>query len=406
MRSHPVLLYGGLVVLACLASTLVNGGVLYTLGIFFKPVMEDMGWSRSQLSAVNSLLLVSYAPGAIFLGRFSDRYGARLPMGAAALLIGTGMALNSRAQGFGLFLFDYILIGLGVGVTLAVPGAVVQRWFVKGRGIALGLVAAGSGMGALVFSPVANQLIFSYGWRSAYLILALVFSGLLTLSALFLLSSPSSRGMAAYGEAAADPVPEVAMSLSRAMGNATFRGLVLIAILSFAPIFLLIVHLVPYITDRGLSPAVAAGAVGMIGATSTLGRLMGGSLAERIGWMRGLALSNFVCALGIAWLMALSSPAMLYPFVVVFGFFYGARISQLMGSISFLFGTSSLGTLLGTTLGMSTLLGSFSPLLGGYLFDLTGSYTLAWIFVMACLIAAGVYSLSIRTSFSRQGSSR
>lgn len=395
-KSRSVALYGGLIILGGLASTVVNGGVFYTFGIFFKPVMADLGWSRSQFSAVNSVFLVAYAPGAIFLGRLCDRYGSRLPMAGAALLIGSGLALSSRAHELSLFLIGYALVGLGVGATLTVPSAVVQRWFVKGRGVALGVVSAGMGVGAMVFAPLANRLIFNYGWHSAYLILALIFGCLLALSALFLFPKPNDTAVLARGKTKVASEDERPLSVSRVMRTGTFLGIVGVYILSFAPTLMITAHLVPCVTDRGVSPARAAEAMGMIGAVGVVGRLILGSLGPRTGWMRGVALSNFACAVAVVLLAALNGPAMLYPFVLIYGFFYGGRMPQLMGGVASFFGTASLGILLGVPLGISTMVGAITPLLGGYLFDRTGSYTIALAFAIASLVSAGMYALILK----------
>ncbi|MDP6347786.1 MAG: MFS transporter, partial [Dehalococcoidia bacterium] len=377
----PRLYYGWIVALACLPITMVNGGVFFSFGIFFKPIAADFAWSRGQVSLVYTALLLSYAPGAILSGRVADRYGPRGVLVATGVLMGARLVSGSQAQGLGWLLLSYSLVGLGVSATLVVPSAVVQRWFMRRRGLALGAVAGGVGFGTMVFSPLAHFLVSSYGWRSALLVLGIVLGAMVVAGASVMLHGPEKKGLRAFGaesdstvRVALPTAPRRNMTTAQAIRTATFAKLMAINIISQLPGYFLLTHLVPYATDRGISPGAAAGAMGLMGLFNVLGRITLGAMAERTGWMKALSLSAFACVLTTLWLMGVSELWMLYVYVMAYGFFWGGRLPPLMGSVGYFFGTASLAELIGITLASSLVVGASAPFVAGLVFDRTGSY--------------------------------
>jgi len=389
-------LYRRLVLLSCLLSTFVNGGLFYTFGIFFKPLAAEFAWSRGQLSLVNTVFLLSYAPGAVILGRLADRYQPRGVMGLAALFIGLGLLLCGRSSAWEAFVFNYALIGFGTGATLGIPTATVQRWFVRSRGLMVGMVAAGGGLGSLAFSLLAAHIVGALGWRQGFIYLSALMGPLLLVSAALMFHSPEKSGLAAYEEGGVSAPTGPGMTTGRALRTGNFRSLTSLYVLSFIPSFFLMVHLVPYATDRGVPALAAAGALGMMGAFSAPGRLIMGHIADRIGWLPGLALTSFLCAFTLLWLPFVTDAWALYLFVLAYGFGYGGLLPQLMGAMTYFFGTPSLSELLGYALGISVIAGAFSPSLAGFIFDRTGNYLSIIALSMMCHTAAGIWALRLR----------
>jgi MFS family permease len=223
--------------------TMMNGAIFYTFGVFFKPVAEDFGWSRGEFSTCYTAMLLAYAPACYLAGRLSDRRGPRSIMLIAALLIGVGFIGCSTAVNLGFLISSYAIIGFGLGATLALPTAIVQRWFVKLRGAMIGIVSAGMGIGGLIFAPWANHLIGSGGWRSAYLIMGTVIAAGVGLAAVFLEAQPAARRLRplGYGDAGDGVIEHISRhppGLAQAFRLGSFRGMAALYILNHIPAFL------------------------------------------------------------------------------------------------------------------------------------------------------------------------
>ena len=134
---------------------------------------------------------------------------------ASGVLFGAGLVSGSQAQGLGWLLLSYSLVGLAVSATLVVPSAIVQRWFVRRRGLALGAVAAGVGLGTMVFSPLVHLLLSSYGWRSALIVLGIVLGAMVVAGASLMLHGPEKKGLKPYG---AEASPTVRVPFPTALG--------------------------------------------------------------------------------------------------------------------------------------------------------------------------------------------
>lgn len=399
-RFHP----GWTVALACLPVTMANGAVFFSFSVFFKPVAADFNWSRGQVSLIYSALLLAYAPGAILSGRLADRHGPRMVLGVSAALIGAGLVLSSLAHSLGQMAASYSLVGLGVSATLGVPTATVQRWFMVHRGLALGVVSGGVGVGAMLFSPLTHYFIVSYGWRSAFFLLGLLLGAMVALGALTMRANPEKRGIEPYGwepgrAGTANTVAGVGSfnaSVGQAVRTRAFAGLLVANTIAQLPGYFLLAHIVPYATDKGITPGAAAGALGVMGAFNVLGRLGLGPWGERAGWTRAVALSSCACALAVLWLIVVRELWMLYIFIGAYGFFWGGRLPPLMGSVAFFFGTGSLAELIGIMLASSLIIGAAAPFLAGFVFDQVGSYSPVLVASAALFFAGGVLFLLLK----------
>ena len=400
--------YGWIILGASFVTTTMIGGLFYSFGIFFKPLLEEFGWSRALTSSVSMANLWAFAFSSILLGRLIDRYGPRVVLGVSSVFIGLGYGLCSQVNSiFQIYLF-YIIAALGSGATWVLPTSVVQRWFVKRRGLVLAVVTTGIGLGALIFAPIINALISMYGWRTSYIILGTLSWVVLTGVSVVMVLDPKEKGLLPYGADEPDStgsekvsinkqlsMSETAMSTDvdwgfvEAIKTKSFWGLVVLYIFGLFPIYMLATHIVPHAIDMGISEGVAAGALGLIGATSIAGRLLGGISAERIGWTKSIALSCFLTSLAVFWLITIHNAWMLYVFVVSYGLFYGARVPQLPGVVSFFFGNASLASLIGLCHGLSIFGSAEAPVIAGFIHDKTGSYTTAFLIAgIASLIAA------------------
>ncbi|MCJ7596361.1 MAG: MFS transporter, partial [Desulfobacterales bacterium] len=184
--------YGWFVVIACSFVTMSLGETMWSFGVFFKPLENEFGWSRRLISSGYTAFLLGYALSAIIAGRLADRYNPRSILMACGVLAGLGISLCSRVQSVNEFRLFLFVSGLGAGSTWTVPIATVQRWFYgrKRAGLALSIVVAGVGVGALVFAPLINYLILNHGWRQTYLIIGILFLSLIVASSLVIGRKP------------------------------------------------------------------------------------------------------------------------------------------------------------------------------------------------------------------------
>jgi MFS transporter, OFA family, oxalate/formate antiporter len=385
--------YGWLIVGACFCLTITMGETFWTFGVFFKPLQQEFGWSRALVSSIFTAFLLGYAISVVASGRLVDRYNPKPVLLVSALLIVSGLCLCSVAATIDRFRVFLFVVGLGSGATWSVPNVTVQRWFYgkKHAGLALGIVISGVGVGALIFGPLINFLIQSYGWRSTFLTLGIIF-GVVVVAATLVLK-PSPRDTMAVRK---DPEETGLLAgTDHPAGNrwyaswafVAFLFVVIVGVFTFQ---IISTHLVPHATDQGISPSAAAAAVGLMGGFSIPGRVLSGLFSARLGWHRLLSLSYFGMGASMVSLWLLGDIWMLHLFAFSYGVFHGVRISAMIGVLPEIFGMGSLGELIGISSAAGQLVSALAPIAAGALFDATGSYSLAFLSIVLLSVAAGV----------------
>ncbi len=391
--------YGWFVVAACFMALLIDGGTFSAFGVFFKPLENEFGWSRTVVSSGYTAFLASHAISVIVSGRLVDRYAPRPVLLASALLTGSSVALCSQIQTVSQFRLFSFIVGLGLGPLWSIPNASVQRWFYRRpmAGLALSLSLAGVGVGALVFAPLLNHLILNLGWRNAFLVFGIISFATIAAVSPMIKPIPADIRTPSSGEkAAAQPVTAPGRSLSRLVTSPAFISLALVTCTTSAAFNLVNVHLIPLAIDAAISPTAAAAALGLMGGFSVPGRILAGFIADRIGWQRGLALAVSGTALSILWLLFLQATWMLYCFVLFFGIFWGLRSVAQSGIIGEFFGMGSLGMLIGINSAVANGAGAVAPYIAGFIFDVTGSYSSAFIIMLVILAIGGIIAITIK----------
>lgn len=398
----PTFFYGWVIVATCFVAA-TSYGLFYTFGVFFKSLQTEFGWGRALTGSVHSLHLVIYALSTYFFGRLTDRHGPRRALSLGALFIGTGLSLCSQISSIWHLYFFYIIASLGSGVTVSLPNATVQKWFIKKRGLALGLVTAGVGAGTLLLAPLTHYLIASFGWRPTYLIIGISYWALLTLNAMAMVDRPEKKALKPYGWQEEVSQGETVgqgrkvgiqdWPAREAMKTKVFLLIIFIYFFTNLPIHMVMIHIVPYATDLGISKSFAASALGLIGGISIAGRIGLGVLSEKVGWKWGLFLCCLICAFMLFWLIGVKNLWMLSGFALVYGFFYGGKITTIPGLIGSFFGTRSLGEIIGTIHAASLTGGIIGPVLGGYIFDRSGSYRIAFLIAALAFLASAILTL-------------
>jgi len=376
-------------------------GTLYSFGVFFKPLLTEFGWTRAMTSSVFSLNMLLCGALAIVTGRLTDRIGPRPVITVGGFLLGLGYLLTSQIGSIGqLYLFYGVIIGIGMSGSYAPLVSTVARWFTRRRGLMTGIVVAGIGIGTVIIPPLASWSIANHGWRTSYLIVGVITLVSLISIAQFLKRDPAQMNLVPYGER------EMAMNgLQLEPRRYSFRQAIhtrqfwLICVINISFGFILqtiMVHIVPHATDLGISYTSAATILALGGGVSIAGRLVMGVVTDRIGGRAALLSCFVLISAALLWLLVSKELWMLYLFAVAFGFGYGGFAPLASLIIAEYFGLSAHGAILGSTEFVFTMGSAIGPFLAGQIFDIAGSYQLAFFACAALSIIAMIFALLLR----------
>ena len=362
---------GWLVVLAAYCGAMVGFGSLlvFTFSIFLKPLSGAFGWSRESVSAAFGFAALTVAVCSPPLGHLLDRYGPRRVILPCMAVFGATFASLGFLTPRLLHLYAiFVLLGMvGNGTTQMGYSRAVSTWFDKRRGLALALVMAGVGTGAMVFPPIAQALIAGYGWRAAYIVLgSLVLVLGLPLTALFVRERPRDS---AERRTVLDGV-----TVAEGLRSRPFWVLIATLFLSSVSMNGAITHLSPLLTDRGVPAANAALAASMLGFASFFGRLLTGFLLDRF---FGPRVGFCLCALAAGGILLLARAGSSLPGVaaaMLIGLGVGAEADLTPYLLTRYFGLRAFSTLYGFTWTAYAIAGAIGPVWMGKAFDATGSY--------------------------------
>lgn len=386
--------------LACgIATTVVS-----TFGVFTGPIRESFGWSQSEAFAALLVITLTSAPLAPVIGGLVDRYGARrvvLSAFVCEVLIFASFAWQNAS--LWTFYARYVAFAVFALATTHVAFArVITLWFDRRRGLALGIALSGVGLGGFLWPLFAQAMIEQYGWRTAYLLLAAAIAAIaLPTIALLLRDSPESVGQRADGDpppdtaatAAAGVAPLVGLTLAEAARTRRYWMVLVTFFLVGLAVQSVMVHLVPLLGARGLSPMLAALAQSMLFLAVTTGRLVTGWLMDRFFAPR-VALAFLLAAIcGIALLAGGASGPVAFVAAMLVGLAVGAEVDVIAYVTSRYFGPRAFSRIYGTFYGTYSLSGGIGPLLTAQAVDRTGDYQFALAMHAALLIVASLMLL-------------
>lgn len=392
------LFYGYIIVIATMVIMMVGFGTFFSFGIFFKPVLNEFGWNRALTSGAYSLCIIVQGVLGIIAGALGDRFGPRIVLTFAGIVAGLGYIFTSQvSEVWHFYVLQGLIVGIGLSGTIVVINATIARWFIAKRSLMTGLVLAGTGIGSLLMPLLADWLIAVYDWRLTYVVIGSAVLLVLTICAQFVRHDPAEMGLAPYGELMQQKqvlrYGAQELSFKEAIGTSQFW--ILFAIFFCLGFYRLTImtHLVPHITDLGISAAVAAAILATTGGTNVAGRIVMGMLADKIGNKRNIILCFILMSIVGLWLVSATEVWVFYLFAVVFGFFHAGAGSSEAPIIASLFGLKSLGFIFGgIALGL-TIGGSIGPVLAGYIFDTTGSYQSAFLLCTAMGVIAVILTI-------------
>ena len=376
------------------AASFVAFGVVYSFGVFLKPVMTDLGSSSSATSTWYATASFGFYFLGPFTGAFSDRYGPRAATAVSAVAIGLGLVATAFVDNVWIGCVTY---GLGVGIGAAcahIPTfANLGGWFERSRTQAFGIAVAGTGCGMLVVPPLAASLIDLLGWRSAMGWLGAASAIVLGISAMLVRPPPRASNTAAAG-----PVGPIIRS-------APFLWLYASWTLGTMALFVPLVFLPAFAVHNGADPIAASWLISILGGASILGRVAIGYVDKTIGVVPGFKVAVLAMAASYLLWLALPSFAWNVIFAAVLGTAYGVRIALVAPVLIELFGATGLGALLGAFFTASGIAGLLGPLLAGAIFDLSGSQASAVLTAVAMGFLGLLAALPLRSGSPPRASS-
>jgi MFS family permease len=400
-RAFKVFYGWWIVLIAALGLSIGYGPIIvYTFSVFFKPVSEEFNWGRAETSLVFSLSLGVMVLSMPLIGRFVDRFGARKVILISALIFGISLiSFSFPSLGRWHFYAVYVVIGLvGTGTTPVPYNKVLSHWFDRRRGLALGLATIGIGLSTFVMPSLVHFLITSFGWRTAYTLLGLlVLVVTVPVVGLFLKETPQSLGLRADGVEVSEAAQQMAQILATGIGireawrSSTFWLMCAAFFLVSASINGCLIHLVPMLTDRNVSPGTAALAASLLGGATLIGRAGTGYLLDRF-FASYIAVWFFLGA-GVGILLLWGGAAGVFAVLaaVLLGLGNGAEADIMAYQMSRYFGLRAFAEIYSYILAAYTLGGVVGPLLMGISFDGTGSYQLILVvFMIAIVVSAGL----------------
>jgi len=327
--------YGWVIVAICTVNLILSAGVMYSYGVFFKHLAASFEWTRAVTSGIYSVLFLFHGASAMPMGWLVDRAGPRKTLMLCGFITGLGLILTSQITAlWQIYITFGVLVGIGTSGLFPVGMATTARWFPERRGLALGIVSAGIGLGTLLLVPAVERLIAAYGWSVAYIVLGVITLVVVVPGALFLWRDPEAklRGRKQTGEVlpvASQIDSETGITLGDAVRRKPLWMLVAIFFLFVFSLQMVMVHLVNYATDLGIDSLVAATFLSVLGFTSVLGRLLMGAASDRIGSHNALVICCVVMVASLVLLMFTREIWTFYLFSAIFGFAYGGEVPQM-----------------------------------------------------------------------------
>ena len=397
----PKFFYGYVIVAAAFVMLTVMGGTYYSFGVFFTPLLTEFGWTRAMTSGAFSLCIMLEGVLGMVMGRATDRFGPRMVITLCGFFLGVGYLLMSQTTSLWQFyLFYGVIVGIGLGGIWVPPVSIVVRWFTKRRNMMTGIAVAGTGIGGLITPLIANWLISTYTWRVSYVILGSVVLVLIVLAAQFLKRDPAQVGQLPYGENGRG-----IHKLQLGNNGLSFREAVhtkqlwlvsgMFFLFGFC-VFIIMVHIVPHAIELGIPSASAANILAIIGGVGIAGKTIMGMATDKIGTRTGIIIGFVLMLVSLLWLVAASELWMLYLFAIIFAFGYATMVVLMSPIIVELFGLSSVGILLGIVNFAATIGCAIGPVLAGWLFDINGSYQLAFLLSAAASLIGLIITLFLK----------
>lgn len=378
-----------LIIAGCAVAAIGNG-VRTSFGLFTLPMTADLGLSREGWGMAMAIQNLAWGIAQPFAGAYADRVGTGRTIAIGAAIYALGVVLMTISPNASIMA---VTAGIITGVGIAISSfSVVMAAFGRAvppekRSLIFGVATAASSFGQFAFAPISQGFINAFGWQSALLYLGMA----------LLLIIPLSYALRGRTE---NPIGQADLpfieTLAKAWGHGSYRLLVVGFFVCGFHLAFINVHMPAYLVQCGLSPATGSWTIAIIGLFNIVGSLLAGYLGGRLPKQILLATIYFLRALAIGlFLLFPVSELTAYTFAAAMGVLWLSTVPLTAGLVAMFFGARYLGMLYGIAF-LSHQIGSFVGVwLGGYVFDMTGSYSLVWYLGIMLGLASAAMHLPI-----------
>ena len=398
--------YGWIIVAVTFVTMAIGVNARTAFSLLFPPILSEFGWERGVTAGAFSFGFVVSGAVSPLIGRLMDRAGPRAVMELGVALMAGGLLLAPlTTEPWHLYVTIGVMVGAG-SICLGYSGQslFLPNWFVRRRGLAMGIAFAGVGIGSVTLLPWVQHMIEATGWRTACTAMGIVVLIVLAPINLLLRKRPQDIGVEPDGDAAssassAKPVSNILdaawagtdWTLGRALATVRFWWIALGYFCGLYIWYAVQVHQTKYLLDIGFSPNVGVWALGVVSLLGIPGQIVLGHASDRIGRESIWAISCAGFAICFACLIALKyQPSLLLVYLMVFtqgALGYG--LTSVMGAVVLeIFQGAHYGSIFGCIMLAALAGGAAGPWVTGFIHDLTGSYTIAF------AIGIGISALS------------
>ncbi len=392
------LFYGWYVVASAFAILFFNSGARFSFGVIFKPMIGEFGWDRGDFSFAFFLNMTVYALSLISVGKLYDRYGPKWVIVVSTVFLSAGYVLASFIQSLWQFYLCYgIIAAVGIGGTsVTLMAAITSKWFEKWRGAAVSLALSGNCLGQFALVPLFTIFASRYGWRPSYLAIGLIMLVVnMTLALLVIRGHPDDLRQVPYGRQQGEKIQQIRgetsgesfqnLGLRAAMHTRSFWFFLVVMFICGSGDFLVTTHLIPFVTDQGISATTAGNLLAWLGLMSLGGILVAGPVSDLIGNKIPIALVFVLRFLLFVLILKYQNLTYFYVFALLFGFTFFITAPLNTTLVGRLYGLSHLGLISGLVATVHHIGGGLWAYVGGEIFDETGSYRMA--FVLSAILA-------------------
>ena len=377
---------------ACLTLWISNGMSISGLSVFDESLINEFGWDRGELKLNGLITLAVAGLAAPFAGILIDRYGVRICMVFGWVMLAVAYYFYSFIDS----LNDMYVIHFFLGLVLTLVGLnaaviLVSQWFVKHRGLAIGIALVGSSLGGAIMPQYGTYLLTHMDWRSAFQA-EVIFPVLMMLVAIFVVRNNTRPSEPQVDNDGPEQVPIAAgtdsgMSFSEALRTRTFWAITIVAMSTFYTVLGAQAHLFLHMRDLEFTPATATNALSVFFGCALVGKFIFGLLADHLDG-RKVMLGNFIIMIAGAMCLASMQASLVWIAVAAFGFGWGGVYTLIQLNVINAFGLKAAGKILGTITVLDAMGGGLGIWLTGVLYETGGSYSIAFkIYVVLIALA-------------------
>jgi len=375
-----------------------TGTMICTFAVFFKPLSTQFGWLRAETSGAFSIAVIISGLMGVIAGRLVDKISPRTVIIGFGVIGGGACLLLSQMNAlWQLYIFYGLLIGSSMANVIPTT-SLVTRCFVRQRGLMTGITSTGGAVSSMIAAPGITKLLEIYDWSTSYIIVGVFILLIVVISGMLLRHAVNANPLAQReytGESVKTPKVRE-RGVRKVLRSRLFW---IVGVILFCTTFsqqMIFVHLIPYTTDIGISPLVAASMLSVTHVGIAMGSIFSGRVLDMIG--SRLAIVMFVAVNLVAMLLFLAADSawVFYVFAVLFGIAWGAMVTLRSTTIAEIFGLHSHGAITGAVMLISNIGGALSPLIAGYIFDISNGYQSAFLLTTSMVILALIMGLWLK----------